>query len=418
MDIPLLLAMIVLLCFSGFFSASETAFNSANRVRLKSLAQDKNKQAKKVLKLLDNYPRFLSTVLVGNNIVNITLSSVATLFFIDLIKNSSVATVVSTVVTTVVVLIFGEVTPKTLAKETPEKFAMFSVGFLSGIQVIFTPVNFLFDCWNNMLLKLFKVKSNNTFTEDDLLNIVDEAENVGGIGENEGQIIRSAIEFTDLDVQDVLTPRVDVIAVDLNETKEDIFNAFRSSGFSRLPIYKGTIDNILGIINQKDFYEQVMLGNKTVRGIVKPVKMVTPFMKISDLMKILQSCKSHMAVVLDEYGGTLGIVTLEDILEELVGEIWDERDVVNEEIVQLSENEYRVSGTMATVKLFSLLNVDEEDDEEIPATLAGLVMRETESIPEEGQLIHYKNLDVTVEKIENSRIETLLVKHNESPEAK
>ena len=248
------------------------------------------------------------------------------------------------------------------------------------------------------------------------MNIVDEAENVGGIGENEGQIIRSAIEFTDLDVQDVLTPRVDVIAVDLNETKEDIFNAFRSSGFSRLPIYKGTIDNILGIINQKDFYEQVMLGNKTVRGIVKPVKMVTPFMKISDLMKVLQSCKSHMAVVLDEYGGTLGIVTLEDILEELVGEIWDERDVVNEEIVQLSENEYRVSGTMATVKLFSLLNVDEEDDEEIPATLAGLVMRETESIPEEGQLIHYKNLDVTVEKIENSRIETLLVKHNESPE--
>ena len=186
MDIPLLLAMIVLLCFSGFFSASETAFNSANRVRLKSLAQDKNKQAKKVLKLLDNYPRFLSTVLVGNNIVNITLSSVATLFFIDLIKNSSVATVVSTVVTTVVVLIFGEVTPKTLAKETPEKFAMFSVGFLSGIQVIFTPVNFLFDCWNNMLLKLFKVKSNNTFTEDDLLNIVDEAENVGGIGEHDG----------------------------------------------------------------------------------------------------------------------------------------------------------------------------------------------------------------------------------------
>ena len=250
--------MAALIALSAFFSASETAFSSANHLKLKALAAEKNKRAKKVLALTENYSKLLSTILVGNNLVNITLSAIATIFFIDLIKNQSIATVVSTAVITLLVLVFGEVTPKTLAKESPEKFAMFSCGIMKVLCVLLTPVNFLFGLWSKLLLKVFRIKKETAVTEEELLTIVKEAEHGGGIEKDEGQIIRSAIEFKDLDVEDVLTPRVDVIAVDISDSNEEIYDAFRKSGYSRLPVYKGTVDNIIGVINQKDFYEKVM----------------------------------------------------------------------------------------------------------------------------------------------------------------
>lgn len=403
--------MAALVLFSGFFSACETAFSTANRMKLKTMAQDKNKRAKRVLRLMDNYPKLLSTILVGNNLVNISLSAIATLFFIDLFESSSVATAVSTAVTTVVVLIFGEVSPKTLAKESPEKFALFSCGVMNVLCVLLTPVNFLFEKWNKLLLRIFHVKKDETVTEDDLITIVTEAENVGGIDEGEGQIIRSAIEFNDLSVEDVLTPRVDVVAVSISDTPDKIRKTFRSSGFSRLPVYKGTVDNVLGVINQKDFYENVLLEHKKLASIISSPKMVTTHMKISDLMKLLQKCKSHMAIVLDEYGGMLGIVTLEDILEELVGDIWDEHDKVNEEITAIGENCYRIDGTVSSVKLLSLLetDLDEEEEEDLPATAAGLVMREKESIPEVGDKIVFKNLVFEVLSADSAHVETLKV---------
>ena len=410
MDIPLLLAMAGLLALSGYFSASETAFSTMNRNKIKTLAQEKNKSAKIALKLTENYGKLISTILVGNNIVNISLSSIATLFFLELIQNNeSLATFTSTAVITVAVLIFGEISPKTLAKESPEKFALFSAPIMNVLFTVLTPVNFIFNAWNKMLLKVFKVKNETTVTEDDLLSIVDEAETVGGIDEEESKIIRSAIEFNDLDVHDVLTPRVDVVAVDVNDSIEDIHNAFRKSGFSRLPVYKDTIDNVLGVINQKDFYEHVMLNHRKLKAIIAPAKMVTPFMKISDLMKLLQRSKSHMAIVIDEYGGTQGIVTLEDIIEELVGEIWDEHDEVTEEIVPIDDTHYEISGALSTQKLLSLLDVEVDDDEDLPNTVAGLVMKENESIPTENEQINYKNLIFTVLKTENSRIERLRV---------
>ena len=310
---------------------------------------------------------------------------------------------------TVAVLIFGEISPKTLAKESPEKLALFSAPIMNVLFMVLTPVNFIFNAWNKMILKVFKVKNETTVTEDDLLSIVDEAETVGGIDEEESKIIRSAIEFNDLDVHDVLTPRVDVVAVDVNDSIEDIHNAFRKSGFSRLPVYKDTIDNVLGVINQKDFYEHVMLNHRKLKAIIAPAKMVTPFMKISDLMKLLQRSKSHMAIVIDEYGGTQGIVTLEDIIEELVGEIWDEHDEVTEEIVPIDDTHYEISGALSTQKLLSLLDVEVDDDEDLPNTVAGLVMKENESIPTENEQINYKNLIFTVLKTENSRIERLRV---------
>ncbi len=410
MDIPLLLAMVGLLMLSGYFSASETAFSTMNRTKVKTLAQEKNKNAKIALKLSENYGKLITTILVGNNIVNIALSSIATLFFLELIQNNeSLATFTSTAVITVAVLIFGEISPKTLAKESPEKFALFSAPIMNVLFMVLTPVNFIFNAWNKMLLKVFKVKNETTVTEDDLLSIVDEAETVGGIDEEESKIIRSAIEFNDLDVHDVLTPRVDVVAVDVNDSVEDIHNAFRKSGFSRLPVYKDTIDNVLGVINQKDFYEHVILNHRKLKAIIAPAKMVTPFMKISDLMKLLQRSKSHMAIVIDEYGGTQGIVTLEDIIEELVGEIWDEHDEVTEEIVPIDDTHYEISGALSTQKLLSMLDVEEDDDEDLPNTVAGLVMKENESIPTENEQITYKNLIFTVLKTENSRIERLHV---------
>lgn len=410
MDIPLLLAMVGLLMLSGYFSASETAFSTMNRTKVKTLAQEKNKNAKIALKLTENYGKLITTILVGNNIVNISLSSIATLFFLELIQNNeSLATFTSTAVITVAVLIFGEISPKTLAKESPEKLALFSAPIMNVLFMVLTPVNSIFNAWNKMLLKVFKVKNETTVTEDDLLSIVDEAETVGGIDEEESKIIRSAIEFNDLDVHDVLTPRVDVVAVDVNDSVEDIHNAFRKSGFSRLPVYKDTIDNVLGVINQKDFYEHVILNHRKLKAIIAPAKMVTPFMKISDLMKLLQRSKSHMAIVIDEYGGTQGIVTLEDIIEELVGEIWDEHDEVTEEIVPIDDTHYEISGALSTQKLLSMLDVEEDDDEDLPNTVAGLVMKENESIPTENEQITYKNLIFTVLKTENSRIERLHV---------
>ena len=409
MDIPLLLAMAGLLVLSGYFSASETAFSTMNRTKIKTLAQEKNKSAKIAVRLTENYGKLISTILVGNNIVNISLSSIGTIFFLNMISNESLATFTSTAVVTVAVLIFGEISPKTLAKESPEKFALFSAPIMNIIYTVFTPVNFLFNAWNKMLLKVFKVKNETTVTEDDLLTIVDEAETVGGIDEEESKIIRSAIEFNDLDVHDVLTPRVDVVAVSVDASVEEIHSAFRKSGFSRIPVYKDTIDNILGVINQKDFYEHVMLNHRKVKTIIAPAKMVTPFMKISDLMKLLQRCKSHMAIVIDEYGGTQGIVTLEDIIEELVGEIWDEHDEVTEEVVPISENTYEISGALSTQKLFSLLDVAADDDEDIPSTVAGLLMKESESIPAEEDRIVYQNLIFRVLKTENSRIERVEV---------
>lgn len=410
----MLLIIIICVILSGYFSATETAFSAINRVRIRNQAEKGNKRAALVLQLSDNYDSLLSTILIGNNIVNIGCSSLATILFVKLLGEEMGAGI-STLVITVVVLIFGEISPKSIAKESPEKFAMFSAPMINGLRIVLTPINWMFGQWKKLLSCLFKTSGSQGITSEELFTIVEEAQEEGSIDKEEGSLLRSALSFDDLEAGDILTPRIDMEGIPVESTQEEAAEVFANTGYSRLPVYEETLDHIVGILYHKDFYNRVYGTDTSIREVMRPALFTTANQKIDELMQELQKKKLHIAIVLDEFGGTVGLITLEDILEELVGEIWDERDVVNEEIVQLSENEYRVSGTMATVKLFSLLNVDEEDDEEIPATLAGLVMRETESIPEEGQLIHYKNLDVTVEKIENSRIETLLVKHNESP---
>ena len=403
--------LVVLIIFSAYFSATETAFSTLNRIRLKNAADSGDKKAGKVLKLAENYDKLITTVLVGNNIVNILASSLATVYFIDLLTDtslSSLATTISTAVMTVAVLIFGEVCPKSAAKKSPEKFARFAYPFIAFLCVVLTPITIMLRGITK-LMSLRKSKDEDVITEDEILTFVEEAELEGGIDEQEGELIRSAVEFNDLEAQEILTHRVDIVAISEDEELEKIERFFCDTGFSRLPVYSDTIDNIVGVIHHKDFYNKVKNGECKLDGIVNKVVSVHKSIKIGDLLKLLQKEKSHMAVVADDYGGTLGIVTMEDIIEELVGEIWDEHDEVVEEIVELEENRFKVLCTAPIDKVFELFDFNDEIDE---ASVGGWVMSELDKIPEEGDEFSYRNVDVLVTKTDARRVVEIEVKIN------
>ncbi len=398
-----LIIIIVCIIMSGYFSATETAFSSLNRIRIKNMADKGNKKAQLVLRLSEDYDTLLSTILIGNNIVNIASASLATVLFVALLGNEAGPSV-STAVTTIVVLIFGEVSPKSIAKESPEKFAMFSAPFLHLLTIVLTPFNFLFRQWKKLLSLIIKPSEDRTITEEELLTIVEEAEHDGGIDEQESSLIRSALEFSDLEAVDILTPRIDISAVPANASKQQIAEVFAETGYSRLPIYEDSIDHVVGIIYQKDFHNFVYNTDKEVSSIVRPALFIAKNKKINDLLKELQQKKSHIAVVVDEFGGTIGIVTLEDILEELVGEIWDEHDEVIQDIEEISENEFLVLGSANLEKLFERLDRDEELE---VVTVSGWVMDTLERIPEVGDTFTYDNLEVSVLEMDGKRVEKI-----------
>lgn len=400
-----LVIIIGCIIMSAYFSATETAFSSLNRIRIKNMAEKGNKRAGLVLKLSENYDGLLSTILIGNNIVNIASASLATVIFVKLLGDEAGASI-STVVTTIVVLIFGEVSPKSIAKESPEQFAMFSAPFLNAFMVLLTPANYLFKQWKKLLSLLIRTSGDSGITEEELLAIVEEAKQDGGIDEQEGSLIKSAIEFTELEAMDIATPRVDVTGIPVDADREEIAAVFGETGYSRLPVYKDKIDDIIGIIYQKDFYNQVYRGVCDVEAIVRPALYVAKSKKINVLLKELQKNKMHIAVVIDEFGGTMGIVTLEDILEELVGEIWDEHDVVVQEIKKISDQEYLVLGNTSVEKLFEELSAEEEFES---FTVSGWVMELAERIPEEGDVLYYENMTITVMKMKDRRVEQVRI---------
>lgn len=400
------LAIIVFcIIMSAYFSATETAFSSLNRIRIKNLAEKGDKKAALVMKLSENYDVLLSTILIGNNIVNIASAALATLIFVRFLGEEAGASI-STVVTTVVVLIFGEVSPKSIAKESPERFAMFSAPLLNFFIIVLTPFNFFFKQWKRFLSMIFKTNENNSITEEELLTIVEEAELEGGINKQEGTLIKSAIEFSELEAVDILTPRVDVVAVSSKVTKDEVAEKFRETGFSRLPVYEDTIDNIVGIIYQKDFHNQVYHHEKELSDIIRPAFYTTKNKKIGELLKELQTKKSHIAIVIDEFGGTIGIVTMEDILEELVGEIWDEHDTVVHEIEKISDNEYIVQGKVNIEDMFELLGKEAEFSVQ---TVSGWIMDILENLPKENQSFEYEDLKVTVLKMDKNRIKKVKI---------
>ncbi|MFR1709955.1 MAG: HlyC/CorC family transporter [Clostridium sp.] len=408
-SIMLIISIAVLILMSAYFSATETAFSSLNRVRLKSMANNGNRRAKQTLALSDDFDNILSTLLIGNNIVNILSASIATILFTTHFGNSGVT--ISTVVMTILVLIFGEISPKSIAKESPEKFAIFSTPILKGFVIIFTPFNYLFRIWKRLLYKIFKVENRKFITEDELLTIVEEAENDGGIDEHESKLIQSAIEFNDLDAKEILTSRVDLIAISSTASINEIKEVFKNNSFSRIPIFENTIDKIVGVIHQRDFYESIESGNLNIKNIIKPIICVTPNTKISQLLKNFQKDKTHMAVVVDEFGGTKGIVTLEDVLEELVGEIWDEHDEIIEYFKKIDEQKYLVMCSADLKDLFDKFNLGYNDDYE-SNTVSGWVLEEFGHIPKVGDSFIYENLLVTVTKTNYTRVLEISIEYN------
>ena len=404
--------MVVLIAFSAYFSATETAFTALSRSRVKTMADAGNKRAARVLRLSEQYDKLVSTILIGNNIVNIALASIATILFVSWFPKNGAG--ISTAVTTVVVLIFGEITPKSLAKESPERFALLSAPLISLFIVILTPVNFLFSLWRSLVGKLFHTKDDRRMTENELLAIIDEAEEGGGLGDEESELIRSAIEFHDMTVESIAVPRVDVAGVDLEDFEsEQVENLFEESGYSRLPAYEESMDRIIGVLHQKNFLEWQKKGGDLRTYLQTPV-FIPEHTKISVALKLLQHAKCHMAVISDEYGGTFGIVTLEDILEELVGEIWDEHDEVIEEFQQVDENTYRILCSASLAELFERFSLNGETES---STVSGWVMDQLQKIPVKGDTFTYENLEVTVTETDNRRVQEILVKVHEVSDA-
>lgn len=375
------------------------------------MADDGNKKAAKTYKMAENYDRLLSTVLVGNNIVNITASSVATVLFIKLLGEGKGPTA-STVIMTALLLIFGEVSPKVLAKEVPEKYAMFATPFLKVLTVILTPIVAFFMLWKKLLAKIFNFKQDDTITGDELLNIVDEAESGGGLDEDESDLIRSAISFYECPVGDILTPRVDVIAVSKDDSVDEIASVFNDSGFSRLPVYSDDTDDIIGFIHIREFNKYVLTEQLPIASVIKKTVYIAKQMQISELLKLMQQKKTHMAVVADEFGGTLGIVTMEDILEELVGEIWDENDEVVEDFLTQPDGTVKALGGAQLDKMFEYLEMNEDEEAE-SVSVGGWVLEQLEKMAEVGDSFTYKNLNVTVTAVEQRRVIEVLIKNEE-----
>lgn len=402
--LPLSLVIVVLILLSGFFSGTETAYSCANKIKLKSMVTLGKKNAKAVYRFADEkYDKLVTAILVGNNIVNLTASALGTILFGMIIKDGSLATTVSTAVLTVVVLIFGEITPKYIASVYPEKCCFVFYPLMQFFYWILVPVCKVFDGFKWLLAKIFKLEKDETITDEELKSLVDEAEEDGTLKEDESELLRSALEFDDLKVEDILVPRVDVYAVSEDSTMEEVCEVFEKTGYSRLPVYKDTIDNVIGLIHQRDFFVGYVKGEKEIGHLVQDIVFTSEYTRISTLLKQLQKQKIHMAAVSDEYGGLVGIVTLEDILEELVGEIWDEHD--EEEVLfgKIAEDEYWVDGKCGLEEFLALYEKEEEDDCE-SNTVGGWVTEKYGTIPSIGEIITIGDLEIKVVKATKQKI--------------
>ena len=397
--------MVVCLILSSFFSATETAFSAMNTTKLKTLAEKGTKNAVLVCKLDEQYSRLISTILIGNNIVNIAMASVGTVLFT--LKFGDMGATLSTIVVTIVVLIFGEISPKSIANNCPEQLAMLSAPVVQFLIWIFLPLNILFVGWQKLLTKIFHLESSSKMSQEELLTLVNEVQEDGTIDEDEGGLLRNAIEFSDQEARDILIHRTDLAALPITATKEEIAEMFTETKFSRLLIYQDTIDDILGIIHRKDFYVGCGITEKEVKDIISPAIFVLESEPIRMILKKQQKAKTHVAVVVDEYGGTCGIVTIEDILEELVGEIWDEHEEAEVLLRRIAPDTYLIDASMDFEEFADYFKLDEESE---MVSVSGWVMEQFGRVPEQGDQLTYKGLEIEVTKVGNHHVDEIRVK--------
>ncbi|MDO4489918.1 MAG: hemolysin family protein [Lachnospiraceae bacterium] len=408
--------MILLVGLSAFFSASETAFSSLNMIRLKTKAEDGDRAAKKIIGLAERYDNLLSTILIGNNIVNIALASLGTVFF-SAVLSSGTGPTVSTAVITVVVLIFGEVTPKSMAKQMPERFAALSAPVLGVLLFLFTPLNIILSGIKAIVAKPFKLHAEEGITDAELITLVEEAEDGGDLTAHESELIRNAIEFDDVEVEEILTPRVDVVAVEDNCTMKQLEEVFIESNFSRIPVYHKSIDNIIGVIHEKDYFSAMRRGVASIQELVEPTLYTTGSVKIGTLLRTLRDNHYHLAVVVDEYGGTEGIVTMEDILEELVGEIWDEHDEETEAFIHCEDGSWLVLGSVSVNDLFEELDI--RDDQEVDSnSVSGLVQEKMTTLPKVGDKFLVGDYEGVVTRVSRRRVLQVRMKALPQPQEK
>ena len=412
-----IIIMAACLLMSAYFSATETAFSTLSKTKLKTLVEKGNKRASLALKLSENYDRLISTILIGNNIVNILLSSIATVFVISLCLNAkdqsfadTYGTLISTAATTVIVLMFGEITPKSIAKNRPEGFAMFAAPLMQFFIWILIPVSFIFSLWTKLVAKIFRVKADNKMSQEELLMLVEEVQEEGSIDTEEGDLLRNAINFTELKAEDILTHRVDLEGFDIETPMEEVGQLFEESRFSRLLVYEESIDKIVGVVHSKDVFTAKGLTDKSLEELITPPLFIHKGERIDDLLRELQTNKSHLAVVLDEYGGTLGIVTMEDILEELVGDIWDEHDEVIEDYKEIAENTFRIDCGGSLEDFCEFFDLDIESDN---ITINGWIMEAMDKIPACGDRFSFENLDITVTETDYHRVSIIQVVRHE-----
>ena len=406
-----LIAILGLLILSALFSACETAFSSVNKIRLKNDAMQGNKRAGQALALAESFDRALTAILIGNNLVNILSASLGTILFTKWFGEGGVG--ISTMAMTVLVLIFGEILPKNYAKSHAESMALLFAVPLRALIFILTPLIFLF----NQLAKLVQNRNGApSVTEDELKVIVDQIEEEGVLEEQESDLVRSALEFDEISVDEVLVPRVRVTAIPQDMEITEIKQIFLAERYSRLPVYADSIDDIIGFITEKDFFGMLESGGRNIRPILKNILRLPEFARISEAMKQMQRSKSHIAVVMDQYGGTKGIVTLEDIIEELVGEIYDEADEVVPMLIPCGEKRYEVSGELSIADLRDQLSLPESRIVTECASVGGWFTELAGHIAEAGETVSGDWFRMTVLQMHEQSVQRILLELTEPEE--
>ncbi len=410
--------IVILIGISAFCSCSETVFSCASSIRLKRWADEGNKKAKRALDIANNYDKALTAILIMNNVVNLGCSALATVLFLSFFPNYGAA--ISTGVITLLVLTFGEIIPKCFGKEKCDKLALSISGILSATIVVLTPFIYLFIGIKKLALKIFSVKGeDSTVTEDELKYIVEEIEEQGVLEKQESEMVRSVLDFDETTVVEVLTPRVDVTALNIEDDHNKIMETIKSQRYSRIPVYEETIDNIIGILHTWDYLDVAASGKTpNLRELIGPVQFIFQTQNLSSVLTEFRKRRLHMAVVTDEYGGTLGIVTMEDLLEEIVGEIWDEDEEIESNIQKISDRQWRVDGDMELDDMYDLFGMKRNEEDSDFVTVGGFISETLGTIPKKGDSFEFRGLSLTVDSVTNQRIDTVTIKLLDKEELK